>query len=336
MASQSSGSESSKKNRSLREFLDENNGRPPPSHAAASGKGDSWSEEPKQEDLDATSDQEHEEILRRLRSQNAGIVRPVRSGGDEGPRETRPKRGSEAVTPREQPKVAAGSDDIEKLLADNEQLRNINAELKQCLEESPAQKKGEGDTGWEEREKEYEALLEEKSEKIRELFVKIQELEKEMAAGGGGKGGAASKGEGSPDNEELLALSDELERERCQLEQERRQMEEDRKQLHDDEESMMKQMREMELQMAKERAELARKQSELQRLHAEIRHELELAQRDAAVNERLRLLQRRHQEVSGDVPPEGPKKKTPAPGKAEPKKESGATSIMKRFFGGGK
>ena len=69
--------------------------------------------------------------------------------------------------------------------------------------------------------------------------------------------------------------------------------------------AMMRQMREMELQMAKERAELARQRNDLQRLHSEIRHELELAQRDAAVNERLRLLQRR---TLTDVPAAGSKR----------------------------
>src|SRR5205814_850230 len=81
----------------------------------------------------------------------------------------------------------------------------------------------------------------------------------------------------------LLALSEELERER--------------KQLKDDEESLMNQMRDMEVTMAKERAELARHRTEMQRLHTEFRHEMELASRDASLRERLAPLQRKHQEM---------------------------------------
>jgi hypothetical protein len=347
MANQPFGSESSKKNRSLRELMEQNNGLAPgPSSSVP--KDDPWGDEPKKAaDLDATSDQEHDEIVRRLRSQQGIEQRAPRRGRDDEEEEiARAKLKMKKESPV---KSEATSDDAEKLAAENEELRNtldeqraVIAELKQCLEETTTHKK---DDSWADREKEYEALLEEKSEKIRELFVRQQELEKELAAGGGGGRKSddtpSGRGEGTPDNEELLALSDELERERCQLEQERRQMEEDRRQLREDEDSMMRQMREMELQMAKERAELARQRNELQRLHSEIRHELELAQRDAAVNERLRLLQRRHQEVEqggGGGPPsdEAAKKKSKETGKPEPKKESGTSSIMKRFFGGGK
>ena len=98
------------------------------------------------------------------------------------------------------------------------------------------------------------------------------------------------------------------------------------------------------MQMAKERAELARQRNELQRLHSEIRHELEVAQRDAGVNERLSLLRRRSQEVapadqpargkgsSGDVPAT-PKKKSIS-GPVPPKKKKGSDSggLFGRFF----
>jgi hypothetical protein len=216
---------------------------------------------------------------------------------------------------------------IETLKEENDSLRGIVAELRQMLEEGGGAGGG-GSEGSAEREREYEAMLDEKTEIIRQLHAKMQELEKELEA----KKAIVP----TPDRAELLALSDELERERCQLEQERRQQAEDTQQLREDEESMMRQMREMELQMAKERAELARQRNELQRLHSDIRHELELAQRDAAVNERLKLLQRRHKEVEeGGKGATDPKSsgagRTPAP-----KKESGSgMSIMKRLFGGG-
>src|SRR5207244_8585138 len=84
--------------------------------------------------------------------------------------------------------------------------------------------------------KEYENLLDEKSEVIRELHQRIQELQDRPA------------GE-TPREEELLALSEELD---CE-----------RRQLKDDEEALMKQMRDMEVQMSRERAEFARQRNEL-------------------------------------------------------------------------
>jgi hypothetical protein len=258
--------------------------------------------------LESTSDEEHEEILRRLRNQQEVVGRP-------------PPRDEEDEAPPRRKEKGNPGDDADRLLAENQELRSIIAELKQCLDDSAAQ--GKGNQSFEDREREYETLLEEKSEMIRELHVRVQELEKQ--GGGGGGGGRAAE---TPEQEELLALSDELERERCQLEQERRQLEGDRRQLREDEESMMRQMREMELQMAKERAELARQRNELQRLHSEIRHELEAAQRDAAVRERLQMLQRKHPQEPAAEGEDAPKKKP-----AKPKKESG---FFGKLFGGNK
>jgi hypothetical protein len=331
MANHPSGPDPGKKNRSLRDMLADNG----PNRAVLRGKpvakDDPWgdADEELTANLDQTSEQEHEEIMRRMRSQHGMIQQRVDRGEEE--ESELPSRGSA-------PDPDPPSEDAEKLLAENQELRNIIAELKQCLEETTAKSKADG--SWEDREREYEALLDEKTEMIRELHVRVQELEKQLAEGGGGGGGEtrSAGGGGAADQEELLALSDELERERCQIEQERQQVEADRRQLREDEDAMMRQMREMELQMAKERAELARQRNELQRLHSEIRHELELAQRDAAVNERLRLLQRRHNDVASgggesDEPPS--KKSGQTPAKPPPKKESGSKSIMQRFFGGG-
>jgi hypothetical protein len=320
--------------------MEENNGRQPgvARNQPQPAKEDPWGDGGEERTgLDSASDQEHEEIMRRLRGQGAAI-QPVGAA----PRDERKPAARPAPAPAARPAPAAApSAEVEELKAENEQLHSLVAELEESLAATSAQGGGAAkDSSWEDREREYEALLEEKSEKIRELFSKNQELEKQVTSGGGSakEGDAAPAREGPADNEELLALSDELERERCQIEQERRTIDEDRRQLREDEESMMRQMREMELQMAKERAELARQRNELQRLHGEIRHELELAQRDAAVNERLKLLQRRHREVSGE-PADDPapnKKSSQGAGKGDaPKKESGSGSIMKRFFGGG-
>jgi hypothetical protein len=294
--------------RSLRESLNAGSGPGARGAAPAPKDGDEDDWDAPADRVETPSDEENENILASLRE-----------GGTD----------AEEVDPAE----------LEKLQGENDQLRSIVEELRQQLEDL-AGKGGEGG-GWGEREREFEAMLEEKTDRIRQLHVQIRDLEQ----GGSSPEPAAARGEG-PGDDELVALSDELERERCQLEQERKQLEDDRMQLREDEESMMRQMREMELQMAKERAELARQRNELQRLHSEIRHELELAQRDAAVNERLKMLQRKtmletpaagngtNRGSSGDVPA---RKKSvanqPLPKSDKPKKDSGGSGFFGRFFG---
>lgn len=234
----------------------------------------------------------------------------------------------EPVAQAEQPPREDAShlaEDARRLQKENDELKMEVTELRQLLDEAAA-KESEGLST--DREKEFESLLEEKSEIIRDLHLKLQEFETKPAH------------KPLPNEQELLALSDELERERCQLDQERRQLEEERRQLKEDEQTMMTQMREMEVQMAKERAEMARQRNELQRLHSEIRHEIEVAQRDGLLNERLKTLQRKHQEVSnrkGGGPDPNAQVNQPAAEAPEQapaaRKDSG---ILRRFFGGQK
>ena len=131
--------------------------------------------------------------------------------------------------------------DLRLFLAALRDLRLENARLRTALaeQEQPGGEASIGDPALAERMKEFEALLEEKSEVIRELHRKLQEHHDRPAGA-------------TPREEELLALSEELERER--------------QQLKEDEESLMQQMRDMEVQMSRERAEMARQRSELQRL----------------------------------------------------------------------
>jgi hypothetical protein len=303
--------ESGKKNRSLRESLRDSaadNGRGLGVRGQSPPNDDPWLRKENEESgsLDKTSDEENEEILQRVRQEE----------------EAKPKD-------RRDDEDAGSSEELEKVTAENQELRSIIAELKQCLEEQTSQ--GKPEQSWEDREREYEAMIEQKSDAIRELHLRVQDLEKQASESGGG-----GSGDEAPEQEELLALSDELERERCQLEQERQSLDADRRQLREDEESMMRQMREMELQMAKERAELARQRTELQRMHSEIRHELELAQRDAAVRERLEKLQRRHQQADPSSGEEEPRKKSGQTAVNKPSKGSGSTGIFGRLFGGDK
>jgi hypothetical protein len=204
-------------------------------------------------------------------------------------------------------------------LQENAALRARVEELEQEL----ARASVEGDERWAERQREYEALLEEKSEVIRALHQKMAELREQAPAG---RQDNASAGQTLADREEMLKLKQELE--------------ERRRQIADDEESMMLQLRDMEMALARDRAELARQRAELQRLHNELKHEMEMGSRDSGLRERLVSLQRRTASASLPARP-GPSQDTPAPvalPKAQPPSPSstpskGSGSIFRRLFG---
>jgi hypothetical protein len=110
-----------------------------------------------------------------------------------------------------------GAEELERLRTENERLSHKVSELEQICEEM---QKEHG--AWESRQREYEGLLEEKSEVIRDLHRRLHEQPERASSGGV-----------APREEELIALSEELERER--------------RQLKDDEETLMQQMRQMEV-----------------------------------------------------------------------------------------
>src|SRR5438045_1773425 len=66
--------------------------------------------------------------------------------------------------------------DAEHLRAENEELRSLVLELEQALRHHPS-----GGDDSDARTREYEALLEEKSELIRNLHRKVQVLEHDLA-----------------------------------------------------------------------------------------------------------------------------------------------------------
>jgi DNA repair exonuclease SbcCD ATPase subunit len=180
-------------------------------------------------------------------------------------------------------------------------LRNENAGLRERIEELEKTLASQATEDiWAERQREYEALLEEKSEVIRTLHLKIQELQ---------EGTRRAANAPIPREEELVQLKEELE--------------EQRRQLSEDEESLMAQMRQMEMAMSKDRAELARQRQEVQRLQAELNRDVEQASRDNGLQERLNTLRRRPD----------PAKKEPAvetAGEGESKQGSG---LLRRLFG---
>lgn len=201
-------------------------------------------------------------------------------------RETAGRNGGHAPASAAAPPQEKGVG-LAQLQAENEELRSIIAELRQQLDDAA----GQGSESFEDREREYEAMLEGKSEEIRALYVQIKELE-EIA--GSSRGG----GSGHNPSEEMMGMQEDLVNERMQMDEERQRLEEEFRQLREDEDDLMRRMREMELQMAKGRADLTRQHNELHQLHNEIRRELESAQQGGVVNDRVRLLQRQHQEVA--------------------------------------
>jgi hypothetical protein len=207
--------------------------------------------------------------------------------------------------------------DLERLVAENAELRQRVEELEQLLTSASA---NWDEDGFAERQREYESLLEEKSEVIRALHQKIQELQE-------APGGNAAPSAAAAPPQDLMQLKE--------------QLEDERRQLQEDEEAMMKQMQQMELAMSRERADLARQRAEVQRLHADLNHELEQAARDPGLRERLMALQRRQQDIASRKPgasappaPAAAPEKAPTPPAQEaptPTKSSG--SLLRRFFG---
>jgi hypothetical protein len=173
------------------------------------------------------------------------------------------------------------------------QLRAENAELRSKLDEI--------DLAWGERQREYENLLEEKSEVIRGLHLKFQQMQEE--------GGVKPIMSQQP-QEDLGEL--------------KRQLEEERRQVQEDEEALMVQMRQMEMAMSRERAELARQRTELQRQQADFNNEVEKAARDGTMRERLQALRKPNSPVGeATTAVSAP---TPAP-----KKQS--SGLLRRLFG---
>lgn len=208
--------------------------------------------------------------------------------------------------------------ELDQLRTENSELRTLCLELEQALQEATQHSKSGIEA--EERIKEYDALLEEKNEVIRNLHQELQRAQctiAELEAAAAGPVKRAPSGP-LPREEELLALSEELERER--------------RQLQEDEQTLMDQMREMEVGMAKERAEMARQRNDLQRLQNEIRHELERLEKNGAIQSKIDNLKSKLQDVSsrrGAAPAAASHPGNTAP---QPAQENAATPKKKGWF----
>ena len=210
--------------------------------------------------------------------------------------------------------------ELERLREENTQLRALCLELEQALHEA-TQHAAEG--GDEEHVKEYEALLDEKTETIRQLHEQLQEAQA-VAAGLDAQSGARSPGATAgpaPREDELLTLSEDLERER--------------RQLQEDEQALMQQMREMEVSMARERAEMARQRNDMQRLQSEVRHEIERLERSGSLQSKIDGLKSKLTDAMtrrGSSPAAAAKQQpaAPTPPPAAGKREG----LLGRLFGG--
>jgi chromosome segregation ATPase len=218
--------------------------------------------------------------------------------------------------------------ELDNLRSENAQLRQLCGELEQALQEATAQSPDV--RAYEERMREYDGLLEEKTDTIRQLHQQLQDAQ--VAEGDDGEGRRQGP---VPREDELLTLSEDLERER--------------RQLQEDEQSLMEQMRQMEMTMARERAEMARQRNDLQRLYGEIRHELERLERNGALQSKMDDLKSRLQDAAtrrGAAPAQGggkpasssalpnaqPEQQPPPPQQPAPSRGS----MLGRLFGGGK
>ena len=219
---------------------------------------------------------------------------------------------------------AGNAQETDLLRSENAQLHSLRAELEQALIEATQQSPDV--TAYEERLQEVELLLEEKTEVIRLLHLQLEEAQaslREQANQPAVRNGPA------PREDDLLSLSEELERER--------------RQIQEDEATLMEQHRQMEMGMSRERAEMARQRNDLQRLFGEIRHELERLERNGALQSKMEDLKAKLQDVStrrGAAPGAARPQSSaalPIVGSQAPAAQPGQSrsGLISRLFGGG-
>jgi hypothetical protein len=205
-------------------------------------------------------------------------------------------RGAAANGEMRKPAESTDNTELDVLRLENEELRARIAEMEQLLAAN-------AEEAWADQQREYEALLEEKSEVIRSLHLKVQELQETTRR---------APDEPLPKEEEIRQLKADLD--------------EQRRQLREDEESLMTQMRQMELALSKDRAELARQRQELQRLQTELNREIEQSGRDSGLRERLMNLRRTQEPAKKETAPTAPNGEA----SSDSKKNSG---LFRRLFG---
>ena len=189
------------------------------------------------------------------------------------------------------------ADDSRHLHQENEELRALVAQLEQKLTAAPG-----GAEAWAERQSEYEKLLDEKSESIRTLNLKVQELQQ-----------AVRSDPSAPEVHDAIVA------------QMKAELQDKRRQLDEDEATVMQQIRTMEMGLSKDRADLARLRAELQRQQADFAREVEIASRDPQLRDRLAGLRRRQQDNAARKPAEASAGTSPTAAKS--------SGLIRRLFG---
>src|SRR4051812_2341349 len=110
---------------------------------------------------------------------------------------------------------AGGAQEMDQLRSENSQLHALRAELEQTLIEATQQ--APEVAAYEERLREYEQLIEDKTETIRLLHLQLEEAQAALEESANRP--AAPKTGPAPREDDLLTLSEELERERRQLQE---------------------------------------------------------------------------------------------------------------------
>jgi hypothetical protein len=216
------------------------------------------------------------------------------------------------------PETAREADDLPSLRRENTELRARLNGLEHALEGAPAEvwqaeeepvAKPTEESPWAAKQKEYEAILEEKSEIIRGLHLRLHELQ----------GSAGSLSDVAAHN---------------QTHSLKKQLEEEIAQVKRDEDELMTRMQQMEKAMSKDRAELTRQRNEIQRLHQELNQEIETASVDPGLRERLGTLEVLQGKVSDHKPSASPSlhSNRPAVAPAEPTPGKQGSGLLRRIF----
>jgi hypothetical protein len=210
-----------------------------------------------------------------------------------------PKKSNETPLPAN---LSNWSGDEDPLAREMDRIAADNRDLLSTLKGGPAEAAsgGESMADLDRIQKEYEELLEEKNEKVRQLAAenqtlqtKIQELE--TAAAQQPKPGTFSKDDLQTWAEELERKYQDLEKARTvhekreeMLLRDRERIDAEKEQMREDKQYMERDLGKMEAELAQERAGITRQRNEMQRLIIEIQHEFERVKREADIGVKLK------------------------------------------------
>lgn len=177
---------------------------------------------------------------------------------------------------------------LAQLTTENQTLRNTIDGLRRQLDAASSADQHPFDR----REREFEDMLDAKSDTIRSLHAKLRGLESAATAA---RKELAPPGQNDFDRD---VLGDELAEECTLLEAQRTQLEDERHHLREEEEQLMGRMKDMEKQMSKERADMVRQRNELNELHRAVLGDMQLAQQQGVVTNRVGSWQQQLHEVA--------------------------------------